>query len=152
MAYGTQEGRQDVLDRLAEAADQLGVALAALGGAFELLDDRNAERLEEELFRPVQSAYGRAKRTHGGFAARHGLPARSFPAASPGPPSQGARGHLDRALDAVRGADETLAELQDSMLPVEVGDPELRAGLVDVREHVAALQGRGRELIRTLGR
>jgi hypothetical protein len=38
------------------------------------------------------------------------------------------------------------------MLPVEVGDPELRAGLADVRELVGNLRSRARELVRTLGR
>ena len=45
-----------------------------------------------------------------------------------------------------------LATLQDSMLPVEVGDPELRAGLSAVRESIGPLPGRARELLRTLGR
>jgi hypothetical protein len=152
VAYGTQQARQDLLDSVAEAADDLGVALAALGGAFELLDDNTAERLEEQLFRPVQAAYGRAKRTHAGFAARHGLPARAFPAATAGPPSQGVKGYLDHAVDAVQRADDTLAELQDSMLPVEVGDPELRAGLAEVREHAGTTRSRAQQLIRTLGR
>jgi hypothetical protein len=62
------------------------------------------------------------------------------------------RGFLDIAVEAVDDADETLVELQDSMLPVEVGDPELRAGLAEVRELVGALRGRARELVRTLGR
>ena len=152
MAYGTQEARQDMLDRVAEAADELGVALAALGGAFELLDDRTAERLEEELFRPVQAAYGRAKRTHAGFADRHRLPARSFPPATAGAPSQGVKGYVGGAVDAVQRADDTLAELQDSMRPVEVGDPELRAGLADVRELLATVRGRAQQLLRIVGR
>ena len=38
------------------------------------------------------------------------------------------------------------------MLPVEVGDPELRAGLEEVRELLSALPGRARQLVRTLGR
>ena len=58
----------------------------------------------------------------------------------PGAPSHGVRGFLDMAVESVAGADDTLAELQDSMLPVEVGDAELRAGLADVREHVGALR------------
>ena len=37
-------------------------------------------------------------------------------------------------------------------MPVEVGDPELRAGLAEVRELVGDLRGRARELVRTLGR
>jgi hypothetical protein len=45
-----------------------------------------------------------------------------------------------------------IAELQDSMRPVEVGDAELRAGLADVRARLADLPERGRQLLRTLGR
>ena len=45
-----------------------------------------------------------------------------------------------------------LAELQDSMMPVEVGDPELRAGLAEVRELVAGVRVQGREFLRTFGR
>ena len=152
MAYITNEARQDLLDGMADAIEAIGVALAALGGAYELLDEQTADRLEEELFRPVQVAYGRARRAHTGFAERYGLPTRSFDPGSAGPPSQGVRGCLERAVEAVGDADDTLAELQDSMLPVEVGDPELRAGLAAVRELIAQLQSRAPEFLRTLGR
>jgi hypothetical protein len=152
VAYVTNEARQDLLDGIADAIEEIGTALAALGGAYELLDERTADRVEEELFRPVQVAYGRARRTHTAFAERYGLPTRTFAPAAPGAPSHGVRGFLDMAVESVAGADDTLAELQDSMRPVEVGDAELRAGLADVREHVGALRGRARELVRTLGR
>lgn len=152
MAYATRESRDQLLATVAEAIERLGVALAALGAAYEQLDDHGAERLEEELFRPVQAAYGRAQRTHAGFAARHGLEARSFAPASAGLPSQGVRGFLDVAVTAVGEADAVLADLQDSMLPVEVGDAELRAGLADVRELIGAQRDRARELARVIGR
>ena len=64
MAYNTAEARQELLDDVAEATDDIGVALAAVGAAFEQLDDYNADKLEQELFRPIQMAYGRAQRTH----------------------------------------------------------------------------------------
>jgi hypothetical protein len=152
MAYIAGEARQELLDTIAAATDELGVALAALGAAYEQLDEHSGDRLEELLFRPVQVAYGRAKRTHAGFAERHGLPGRSFEPASAGLPSQGVKGFLDRALEAVGVADHMLAELQDSMRPVEVGDPELRAGLAEVRELVGGVSGQGREFLRTFGR
>jgi hypothetical protein len=38
------------------------------------------------------------------------------------------------------------------MLPIEVGDAELRAGLQEVRELLANLSRRSRELVRTFGR
>ena len=42
--------------------------------------------------------------------------------------------------------------LQDSLLPVEVGDPELRAALADLREIVGGLSVRARKLVSTIGR
>jgi hypothetical protein len=152
MAYKSGEARQALLDAVGEATDQIAVALAALGAAHEQLDDHSADRLEEELFRPIQRAYGRAKRTHAGFAERHGLPRRSFEPASAGLPSTGVKGFLDRAVEAVGEADGALAELQDSMMPVEVGDAELRAGLAQVRELIGDLRVRSRQFTRTLGR
>jgi hypothetical protein len=152
MAYDTAEARQQVLDDLAEATDDLSVALAALGQAYEQLDDRNADRLEEELFRPVQTAYGRAQRTHAQFAERHGLPGRTFESASDSLPSTRVRGFVDGAVDALREADGTLARLQDSRLPVEVGDAELRAGLSEVRRLIGDVPGRASQFVRILGR
>ena len=152
MAYDTAQARQELLDDVAAATDDIGLALAAVGAAFEQLDDYNADKLEQELFRPIQMAYGRAQRTHNEFAERHGLPTRTFDAASAGLPSQGVKGFLERALEAVGEADSVLAELQDSMMPVEVGDPELRAGLAEVRELVGGLRVQTREFLRTFGR
>jgi len=152
MAYVTREAREHLLETVGEAIDEIGVALAALGAAYEQLDEQTADRLEAELFRPVQAAYGRARRTYAAFAERHGLTARRFEPALPGHPSQGVRGFLDRAVAAVDEADMLLIELQDSMRPVEVGDTELRAGLSQVRELVGDLRARSRELVRTLGR
>ena len=152
MAYDSAAARQELLDTVAEATDEIGAALAALGAAYDQLDEASADRLEEQLFRPVQVAYGRAQRTYTGFAERHGLTTRAFEPGSAGLPSQGVRGFLDRAVDAVAEADQLLVELQDSMRPVEVGDAELRAGLAEVRELVGTLSGRGREFMRTFGR
>ena len=152
MAYIAGEARQEMLDTLGEAIDEIAAALAALGGAYEQLSTVPADRLEEELFRPVQTAYGRAKRTHAGFAQRHGLPGRTFTPAPQGLPSTGIRGFVDSAVDSVAEADAVLTELQDSMMPVEVGDPELRAGLAEVRELLGDVRARAREFVRTLGR
>jgi hypothetical protein len=152
MAYVTREARQQLLDEVAAATEEIGNALASLGAAYEQLDEDTADVLEEQLFRPVQLAYGRARRTHATFANRSELPGREFAPASAGLPSQGVRGFVDAALEAVEEADGLLAELQDSMMPVEVGDPELRAGLADVRERLAVLPDRARELLRRLGR
>jgi hypothetical protein len=152
MAYVTAEARQGLLDDVAQAIDELSVALAALGAAYELLDEHSADRMEELLFRPVQAAYGRAQRTHSSFAERYGLPGRTFSPASAGLPSQGIRGFLERAVEAIGEADMLLVEVQDSMAPVEVGDPELRAGLSEVRELLGDVSNRAREFTRTLGR
>ncbi len=152
MAYVAGEARQEVLDRLGEAIDEIATSLAALGAAYEQLATQPADQLEEELFRPVQTAYGRAKRTHAGFAQRQGLPGGTFAPANPGLPSTGIKGFVDNAVASVAQADFVLAELQDSMLPVEVGDAELRAGLAEVRELLGGVSGRAREFLRTLGR
>ncbi len=152
MAYTTADARQQLLDSVAQAIDEIGAALAALGAAYEQLDEHSADELEEALFRPAQSAYGRAQRTHAEFARRCGLATRTFTQPSPGAASTGARAFIDEAGDALAEADTVLAELQDSLLPVEVGDAELRAGLSGVREILAPLPGRGDALVRRLGR
>jgi hypothetical protein len=150
--YTSADARQQLLDTVAEATEALGSALASLTEAYELLDEGNADRVEEALFRPVQAAYGRARRAHAGFAERHGVAGRAFALAVAGAPSKGARGFLDSAVSAISDADRMLATLQDSMLPVEVGDRELRADLEGVRASLDGLPAKARELERTLGR
>lgn len=152
MAYVDTEARQNLLGEVARAIDELAVALAALGDAYEQLDERSADTLEAELFRPVQSAYGKAKRTHAEFAARHGLTGRSFAPASSGAASHGVKGLLEAAVDAVEETDATLAELQDSLLPVEVGDQELRAGLAEVRRALGEVTPRAAHFVSRFGR
>jgi len=152
MAYTTAEGRRQLLDEVAQAIGELGGALARLGVAYEELDESRGDLLEERLFRPVQTAYGRARRVHAAFAARHGLPETTF-AQPPAPAAwHGSRSLVEEAADALAAADDGLAELQDSLLPVEVGDPELRAGLADVRAVLAPLQEAADEVLRQLWR
>jgi hypothetical protein len=152
MSYTTAEGREQVLGDLAVAIEHIADALATLGEAYEQLDERAADLLEEQLFRPVQSAYGRARRTYSDFAARSNLRARTFEPHSPGPAHQTVATLVTRSVDAVHDADQSIAELQDSMLPVEVGDPELRAGLSAVRETLSTVALRARDLSRGFGR
>ena len=152
MAYSTAEARQQLLDDIAAATEEIGVALAALTEAYDHLDERMADRMEEELFRPVQVAYGRARRTHTAFAERHGLPTRTFEPSAYGRPAASSREMLDTAVEAIGESEHLLTEVQDSMMPVEVGDPELRAGLAQVREIVGPLTARAREITRVLGR
>jgi hypothetical protein len=151
VSYHAADARQQLLDELARAADNIGVALLALGEAYERMDEQAGDRLESELFRPVQAAYGRAQRAHNGFAGRFGLAARSFSAPTARLPTDPRHG-IEQAADALRTADETLATLQDSMLPVEVGDPELRADLSRIRELIAPLPSAAHDIVRTLGR
>ena len=151
MSYTTAEGRQQLLDDLAEAIDAVAVGLAVLGEAYEQLDEQTADALEAQLFRPLQVAYGRAQRAHTAFAERAGLATRRFAPATPGlaaPPGE----RIEEAVQRMLDADEIVAELQDSLLPVEVGDPEIRAELSGLREALGPLPRRARELTRTLGR
>jgi hypothetical protein len=152
MPYTTADARQQLLDTVGEATEALASSVAALGEAYEQLDEQSGDVLEEQLFRPVQHAYGRARRTYADFAARHELDVAEFGPVTLGAPSRGARGFIDDGVDHARRADEVLATLQDTLLPVEVGDPELRCGLEEVRTLLGDVPGRARELVRTLGR
>ncbi len=148
----TLEARAEILARLSVAIERASLATACLGEAFELLDDAGAERLEDQLFRPVQRAYARAKRAQGTFADRVGLVAPASGSPSAGPPSQGAKLLVERAAGAAAEADLVVADLQDSMLPIEAGDAELRAALAEVRELLGAVPPAAREFQRTFGR
>jgi hypothetical protein len=152
MAYTTAEARQELLDTVAQAANELGRASAFLAEAYEQLDEDSGDRLEEQCFRPVQVAYGRAKRAHTEFAGRHGLQAAAFEQQPTGLPSQGAAVFIQQAVEAVGAADRTLAGLQDSMLPVEAGDEELRAALKSIREPIGDVPAKARQFLRGLGR
>jgi hypothetical protein len=152
MAYTTAEARRELLETVAQAANELGFASACLADAYERLDEYNGDRLEAECFKPVQTAYGRAKRTHAEFAGRHGLQAAAFEPQPTGLVSQGPASFIARAAEAVGVADRILADLQDSMLPVEAGDEALRAGLEAVREPLSDLPGKARDFLRGLGR
>jgi len=83
---------------------------------------------------------------------RYDLPGRKFAPGSPGAPHEDARHLIDAAVEAAAKADATLSALQDSMLPIEFGDPDLRAGLQSVRELLGSLSVRARELVRRIGR
>ena len=152
MSYVAAEARQRLLDTVAEAIEEIGVSLGALGEAYEALDDDSADRLEEALFRPVQSAYGAARRTYSGFATRSGLPDKTFAPAPEGAVAHDPRILLGRAIDAAGEADLILSELQDSLAPVEVGDPELRAGLAEVRRTLGDIAAKGHDFVGRIGR
>ena len=152
MAITAREARQQILDDLGDAVDRIAVAVACLGEAYEQLSVMAADRLEDELYRPVQKAYGRGKRTHSQFAERCGLGAREFEAATAGRSSQGPKAFVERAVAAADEGDRLIADLQDTMLPIESGDAELRAGLSEVRALLDGLPAAAREFLRTLGR
>ncbi len=152
MSFTSADGRAQLLDVIGAAADRLSVVLGLLSGAYDLLGEAAAERLEEEVFRPVQLAYGRIRRTYTDFAARHEMDGRAFATSPEGAPARGVQGLLEAAVGEVLAADGELATLQDSMLPVEVGDEELRAGLSDVRTRLAGVPAAAREMMRTFGR
>jgi hypothetical protein len=152
MAITTQEARRQILDDLAAALDQLGLAVACLSEAFEQLAVDAADQLEANLYRPVQRAYGRGQRTHAQFAQRVGLPGDTFQPPSAGPSSQGVKELVQRMAAAVIDGDRRIAELQDSMLPIEFGDGELRTGLSEVRELLEKVPAQAGLFLRTLGR
>ena len=152
MAITEIEARQQIIGALAVAIDQVALAVACLSQAFEQLSDDKADQLEGELFRPVQKAYGLARRTKEGFGRRYELTGPEPKVLSPGLASQGVKAFVDQAVKAAGTADMTIAELQNSMLPIESGDPELRQGLAEVRELLAGLPAGARDFLRTLGR
>src|SRR4051812_47094677 len=152
MAQTMVEARQQILDDLAAALDKLGLAVACLSEAFEQLAVDPADRLEADLYRPVQRAYGRGKRTHAQFAERVGLSGDTFEPPSAGPRSQGVKELIQRMAAALADADRRIAELQDSMLPIEAGDGELRTGLNEVRELLEKVPRAAALFLRGLGR
>ncbi len=152
MSYTNEEGRRRLLDDVTGAAGELARSLACLGEAYETLDEQTADRLEEQMFRPVRAAYGRARRTFSEFAVRYDMSDGHVETATPGAAVHDPRVYIERAVEAVEAADQRIAELQDSMLPVDVGDTEVRAGLSETRTLLADVPARGRQLLRTLGR
>jgi hypothetical protein len=152
VAYTTTEGRQELLDLLGQATEQLGRALGSLGEAYERLDEQTADRLEEELFGPAQKAFGRLQRLYAGLAERAGLSGRSFAAESAGLPSSGAAGFIEEAVFALSESAASLVSLQEADPWTEVADDELRSGVAEARQVVDPLPGQARGLVRTLGR
>lgn len=152
VAITRQEAVERILSDLGTAIERTAISLACLGGAFEVLTAAPGERLEDELYRPVQKCFGRGQRAHSHFAERTGNPTVRFDLPEPGVASQGARAYVERAVVAAANADRALSELQDTMLPIEFGDAELRAALAEMRELLAPLPLSAREFLRTLGR
>ena len=107
-------------------------------------------------WRPQTSAPARPARLQPG-AARSRRIRRAYQHGSPcvhaaRPAHRDVRAQIDRAVAEVRAAEDRLADLQDSVLPVEVGDPELPAAVADVRGRLGGVARNARELTRVLGR
>ena len=130
VSYIAGEARQEMLDTLGDAIDEIAAALCG---------SRRGVRSSSARFPPTGSRRSCSARSRPRTGVRsrptpaspsgRGCPAgRSLPRLQ-GLPSTGIRGFVDSAVESVAEADAELAELQDSMMPVEVGDPELRAGL-----------------------
>jgi hypothetical protein len=151
VSYTAESGRLQILEETAAAVVQLAVALAELGEAYDHLDEHTAELMEDEVFRPLQGVYGQLKRTQSEFGDRYHLPVPSDEAATR-PAPEDPRTAFEHAADSIETADQILSELQDSLLPVEVGDRELRAGLSQARTLMTPLPGACDRLIRTIGR
>jgi hypothetical protein len=152
VSYTNAEGRERIVQELGAAADQIALALDYLSEAYEQVDENFADRLEAQLFSPVQAAYARARRTGSEFVGRHGLDDADGTGSSAGARPHGAAALIEAAGQSIEQADQWIAELQDSMLPVEVGDQQLRAGLSETRELLTSLPVRTHEIVRTLGR
>ena len=151
MSYTTGSGRQQILEDAAAAAYPLNSALAAIAEIFDHLDEPTADRMEAIVFKPLQGGYGLLRRTLTEFATRSGLEPPQFyepPVALP----SSAHAVLEHISEWAGEADQIIAELQDTLLPVEVGDPELRAGLSGTRTQIAKVPSAVVELLRTLGR
>ena len=147
----TAEAREELLERLGRAIEAIGFALTSLGAAYEQLDQFKADELEEKLFQPAQRAFGgRSAPTRSSQRAtgsRAGSSSQHRPACR-----RSARRRSSRTPSPRSGERTSLSELQDSLLPVDVGDPELRAELAELRELLAGFDERACELVRTLGR
>ncbi len=151
MAVTAEEARGLVLDGIGMAVDRISIASASLSEAYEVLDDATADRLEETLFRQVQRAFGKAKRTEASYAERNGMAKRSIePLADSG--GGDAKALIAQAVEACEEADRFISSLQDDPLTLEAGDPELRAGLAEVRELLGGLSVAARDMVRGLGR
>ena len=152
MALTRTEAQEQILGDLQSAIEALDLAVACIGEAYEHLDEESQDRLDSTLFRPVQKAYGQAKKTQDRFARQTGVATLDPEPSGPGLSSQGAQSFIEQAVEAAALADTSISDLQDSMLPIEFGDPELRQSLANIREPLAGVPTAAREFLRTLGR
>ena len=96
VAYTTAEARQQLLDALARATDEIGIALASLGEAYELLDEHTAEELEvRALLAPFRWPMAERSGPTPSSPTATGCRAALFEPAAPGAPSRGVKGLLE---------------------------------------------------------
>lgn len=152
MPISTQESHERIVGDLGAAAEQLALAVACLGEAYEQLSVMAADRMEADIYAPVQRALGRTKRTRSQFAERVGREASPIADPQTGRSSQGAKVFIERAAGATTQAGGLIADLQDTGMAIESGDAELRAGLSEIRDLLAPVPAQAREFLRTLGR
>ena len=116
LAYTKLEGREGLLEALAESAELVGAALEYLGAAHQRLDDQSAERLEEQLLARCSvptPAPGPILASPPGTASPSA--ASNEPAVPPGSLKGGEL--IEMAANEAEGADEMLAGLQDDQAP-----------------------------------
>ncbi len=71
---------------------------------------------------------------------------------APGAPSTGVKGFVEVAVQAVVHAEAELVALQDSLMPIEVGDVDLRNGLAEVRRAIDRFPRHAEDFVATFGR
>ena len=152
MPVSTREARERIVGDLGSAAEPLSLGVACLGEAYEQLSVMAADRMEAELYGPMQRAFGRTKRTRSQFASRTGIDVEEPAEPLPGRASQGAKSFVERAAGAASQADGLIADLQDTGYAIDAGDAELRAGLAEIRDLLGPVPGAARNFLRTLGR
>jgi len=152
MAQFDRDARAQLVRDLAVEAERLGRALSQLGEVYDHLDETSAQELEGRLFRPLQKAYAVAVRAVRRYAEGHGLEVPDLTSPPPPLPASGVRELIERALEEVEAADAGIAAVQDGELFPEISDPQLRAGLGEVRTALAGCAEAGRALSRGFGR
>ena len=56
MTYTASEARKELLGEVAGAIEELSSAIAAVGEAYDAPDEAKADRIEADLFKPLQGA------------------------------------------------------------------------------------------------
>jgi hypothetical protein len=152
MAFTTREAQERIVDELGWAVGQIALASEVFSDAYERLDATTADRLEDELYRPLQRGFGRAKRTLVQFAGRVGLEPQEGEPGDANVARLTLKETIERAVALAADGAQRIAELQDSDMAIAAGDSELRSGLAETRRLLGELSTRAPAFLRTLGR